>query len=955
MKTIAFLTLLMIAAHSRAETVIDVGDNVLRSDVKRFGIGLAQHNYYDSNQMMKELLFRNPGFEGLLFQSVVRLGGGGQADTPSGFDTVIEEVPYTQWRTGFWNGANFEIVWSTTPTAKGRTGSIVASLAPEQHDPAGSAQGTTYTLSPSIPVRMPASGDYIQMRKVHLGGTAGGAAYASWETVLSNNGIVDSEHVDLPPADPLPAQPVAIPVPPNQQCARLSALTQGASATILGRFDPLEGFIRFNGHYRVAFKAKGTGGTRHVRVVVRRWGVNPYLDRIITLPETWSNQTLSFPDASSAPLVESETISGPVTVEFSTIGQCAFLLDDVSLRQTDSREDNPTEFRDAVVDAIKGLRPGILRYVNWQDVGNSLDNSLAPVFVRKRSAYNTIALSENNMMPGLHEFFVLARHVGADPWYSIPVTFSPQEVSNLMEYLGGPNTTPYGALRAARGQAQPWTEIFPRIHLEFGNENWNPGFRGAIYGYGPACGQRASEFFQAVKSSPYYQSSRFQCILGGQSGNPGVSLPVHNASSQHDVMAFAPYMSAQITRWRTPEGGIDSNTLFSALFAEPQWWSMPASPTPQTANPMVGLLRQNYLNIQSSARPVPIVIYEVNLHTTEFNPNSTDPLITQEALDSYTPSVGAGIAVMTHMLTMLRELGARDQCFFSLAGHRTAFGVDTGLRSALWGAVLDMGKTNRKRPHYHALQMTNDALGGELLRTTQSGDNPTWSVDNINRVTYGAANHIHSFAFREGPRRALVLFNLHRSDALDVRFTGPNAPAGNLTLRRLTSANITDNNENADIVVPTSQALVNFDPAQALPLPPFSMTLLQWEPPARQAWRFEHFGTVAATGSAADDADPDGDNLTNILEYAMGTLPRQASPPPWTASTAGGYLGISVPKNTAASGLTWSAESSDDLTNWHPEQTEVLMENTTTFSARDTVPMNSAAKRFIRLRVTASP
>jgi hypothetical protein len=159
MKIVTFTILLMLAPWSRADTVINVEDNVLRSGVRRFGIGLAQHNYYDSNQMMKELLFRNPGFEGLLFQSVVRLGNGGQAGIPSAADTVIEEVPYTQWRSGFWNDGNFEVVWSTTPAAKGRTGTVAASLAPRQIDPAGSTQGTTYTLIPSDASRMPAAGD----------------------------------------------------------------------------------------------------------------------------------------------------------------------------------------------------------------------------------------------------------------------------------------------------------------------------------------------------------------------------------------------------------------------------------------------------------------------------------------------------------------------------------------------------------------------------------------------------------------------------------------------------------------------------------------------------------------------------------------------------------------------------------------------------------------------------
>jgi hypothetical protein len=305
------------------------------------------------------------------------------------------------------------------------------------------------------------------------------------------------------------------------------------------------------------------------------------------------------------------------------------------------------------------------------------------------------------------------------------------------------------------------------------------------------------------------------------------------------------------------------------------------------------------------------------------------------------------------MLTMLKELNCREQVFFSLAGH--SYSIGDGRTARLWGSVLDMGKTNRKRPHYHAMQMLNDVLAGDLVATQHSGDNPTWSINNMNRVTFTNAHHLQSFAFQNGTQRGLVVFNLHRTSALDVRFTGPNAPAGTLTLRRLTSTNITDNNETADIVAPTSQTLTSFDPAQPLSLPPYSMTLLQWTPPARQAWRYQHFGTVAGTGSAADDADPDGDGLANLLEYAVGSHPAQSSSSPWTTSHSGGYLSLNINKNALASGVTWSAESSNDLLTWHPEQTVTLIDNGSTFSARDSVPMNSSTRRFIRLRVTTSP
>lgn len=913
MKTIAFTTFLALAVLSRADTVINVDDTVLRAGVQRFGIGLAQHNYYDSNQMMKELLFRNPGFEGLLYQSVVRLGPGGTAGS------AIEDQPFTQWPSGFWAGASYEIIWSSGNT-KGRSGTITNSLAPNRvsapNDPNGSAQGTTYVFADSDAARVPLDGDYMVLRKTDVGGTGGGAAFGSWSVSTGGGGTVTSETADLPPGTA------------GQQCARLDASVTGQQAGVTGQFDTLTGFIRLNGQFRLAFKAKGVGGANRVFVTVRRGALTAYLSQTVQLTNAWADYSLPFS------VSEAVSTSGTISVGLSATNQSAILIDDVSLRQTDSSAGNPTEFRDEVVSTLEGLRPGILRYVNWQQVGDSLANALSPLFGRKRTGYSVYSTNENNMMPGLHEYLVLCEHLGANPWYSMPVPFSPQEVTNLMEYLGGSTSTPMGALRAARGHPAPWTGVFSRIHLEFGNENWNnSAYRGAAITVPVPCGNRASELFSAIKASPYYNAAQIQCVLGGQNGNHGLNIALHNASSQHDAFTLAPYMAYRVDNFATNED------LFGPLFAEPEWWSFNPSATS-------GLMRYALDQLQTSSRPVPLSVYEVNLHTTTGS-------ISQGALDSFTPSVGAAVAVADHMLVMLKELNSREQVFFSLAGH--SYSLGDGRTARLWGSVLDMGKTNRKRLHYHAMQMLNDVLAGDLVRTTHSGDDPTWSINNMNRVTFTNAHHLQSFAFKNGTQRGLVVFNLHRTNALDVRFTGPNAPAGTLTLRRLTSARITDNNESADVVAPTSQTLTTFDPAQPLSLPPYSMTLLQWTPPARQAWRYQHFGTVAGTLNAADDADPDGDGLSNLLEYTLGTLPTQPSPSPWLASTTSGYLGLSIAKNATASGIIWSAESSDDLTNWHPEQTVTLIDNATTFSARDSVPVGPSSRRFLRLRVTAAP
>jgi len=170
--------------------------------------------------------------------------------------------------------------------------------------------------------------------------------------------------------------------------------------------------------------------------------------------------------------------------------------------------------------------------------------------------------------------------------------------------------------------------------------------------------------------------------------------------------------------------------------------------------------------------------------------------------------------------------------------------------------------TNRKRPQYLALQLANEALPGDLLQTNHSGDNPTWNQPFVNYVQYDNAHFLQSYGFANGNNRSLVLFNFSRTGSLTVNFTGSSAPGGTVTLRQLTAAAITDNNENAENVIVSSQTLNNFDPNLPLSLLPYSMTLLQWQAdtivpavaitsPANGA---SISGTVPVSADASDNA-----------------------------------------------------------------------------------------------------
>jgi alpha-L-arabinofuranosidase len=769
-----FSLALFLAASASAATTINLSTNVLVPQVKRFGMNLGYNNYFDSGQMLKELLFTNPGFEALQFQSEVQLGAGGTATS------AIEGLPFTQWPSGFWDGASYEFIYGA---AKGRTGTVTRSLAPNRasppNDPAGSTQGTTYQFAESGVVA--ANGDYMLLRKYFPGGGTTG-----WNLSTQGAARADTELADLPPNTP------------GRQCVRLSATNSGDYLQLSSANDSLGTFVLLNGQFRLSFAAKGAGGANRLLVSLVR-GNTSYFTTNLALTTGWQTYQFNFAAA------ELPTVTGAFSVQFTPVNQSAVLLDDVSLRQTDGDPTNPTAFRDAVVNALRGFNPGILRAWHFR-LGDSLLNQTAAPFARVRTAHTAYATNEAKLEYDLHESIGLAAHLGAEWWFTVPVTFSTNEMAGLMEYLAGPTNTFWGARRAARGRVAPWTDTVPRIHLEFGNEQWNSVFRGGAIELPDAYAARTSEMFSVAKATPYYSSNRFTFVLGSQAPAVDRSVTQHNRSAHHDVVTVAPYLGFRVDNFATTE------ELFGSLFAEGEM----VSRSPDT---LYGYMRETRQRLQATGRPVPVSIYEVNTHTTE-------GAIDQATLDGFASSLGAGLAVADHMLMMLRELQARDQCLFSLPGHRYTRG--DGKTVPLWGVVRDMGVTDRKRPQYFSVQLANAALAGDLLQTTHTGDDPTWSVNNLNRVILTNAHHLRTYATANGTSRALVVFNLHRTSALDVNFAGSNAPSGTVTLKRLTSANLTDHNENATVVAPTTNTLSNFNPAANLSLPPFSMNVLEW-------------------------------------------------------------------------------------------------------------------------------
>lgn len=128
------------------------------------------------------------------------------------------------------------------------------------------------------------------------------------------------------------------------------------------------------------------------------------------------------------------------------------------------------------------------------------------------------------------------------------------------------------------------------------------------------------------------------------------------------------------------------------------------------------------------------------------------------------------------------------------------------------------------------------------------------------------------------------------------------------------------------------------------------------------AFRAGHFtsGQLADFGVSGAEADPDGDGLPNLLEYAFGLDPLTAEgglgrPTPGEDE---GRLTLTYIRRTDTADLDYVPEVSGDLSDWDSDATAVETISVTPLDAvreqvtvRDRLPLNSSGRRFIRLRV----
>ena len=609
-------------------------------------------------------------------------------------------------------------------------------------------------------------------------------------------------------------------------CSPANALVTGdvhpggfGNAALLLRSRSVPAFVRFNTHnqrggqlngtWRVRFWAKSADAMPALAVSPSTGG-KP--SRVVP-SGGWQQYDLSF---AVTEIPEATATRNPgLTFQFEVTDGAA-LLDDVEIWQ--EGDANPTPFRDDLVRTLQRLRPGSLRMQLMG--GSTVENCLGDRLHAYKFSYGQqLGGWSGTVWWGLHEMYQLCEHIDANPWFTLPGTMKVDEMVRFMEYLGAPASVGWGARRAALGHPEPWTRTLRTIHVEIGNEWFTFG------GSGYAGPDYWEDLIAAAKRSPHYTPN---VVFHVNPFHDGARL---DYTPSADYSALPPiYLLQSLDADVCRQHYASDDDLFRFVFGYPL--QVMAKPPSWLAG-----LRERVLT-HPTLKPS---AYETGWHPTF----GTAPAAVRNKIVT---SLGGGLSIVNYMLRRMREDRLPVQLYYDLNSFsfRSSKGGTLGDFQGevrVWGAVTAMRPgLERYRPSFLALQAANAVIGPEVLPTVHSGAAPVFAATgsfeigrSVKVKTAADLPVLHSYAFRDGRRRGLVLFNLDVRQAHSVRveFAGGVAEGGarewQLTADRASATN--EPEESSPQVNLRESRLADFSSGQLLLLPPHSLIALHWETP----------------------------------------------------------------------------------------------------------------------------
>ena len=784
----AVLTLLLLGLSSRPQaataanqlqqgsptTTIKVSNTVVLPNAKRLGLNVGYHDQFGASQILKNLI-PNPGFEGAEFASIILAEAGASRTRVRAAGWSVKNIEGLG-GPDFWNDGTYEVL---TGPARGRSGQIQQVYIDKGN----------YVFRFKDSGTPPPAGSVIAIRSQRL----------------------NSYFMPNRSANVTAAPGIARPGSPGIQSLRVKPVSFNADPFFFVAFDslardgdPSAGKLRLvDGNWQLSFWVKAEKPNTSIEFSFQRHKGVVFHKETLAVGQGWQqvSRNIYVPPGTDNPFT---TTALMVSVAISR-GDGAIFLDDMSLLE--AGQQNRTVFSDTFVNLLKELNPGVLRDWGLQ-FGSSLDSQLANQFARPSNGFHPHKIPKD-WHYSLHEFLQLSKEVGAEPWYVIPPTWSSAEIQNLIAYLSAPNGShPYANHRAGLGQPAPWTNVFSKIHLEFGNELWGynadnqPG-QGFAMGGAIGTADAADNRFSLMRRTPHFNPSKFNLIVSGQVNAPDLQGQIERRLGSHNSIGIAPYFGDLVQFGRNED-------LFLPLYAD----------AAQDVAPYGRVQRSRASMDANGGSGTELAIYEVNTQLRA----QIAPLAVRN--EWYT-ALGTGLALPLHMLTYQRDLGINVQTAFTAAQYSKP--VRYGEWDRVWGLLRDIEATGQKRPGWLGMDLANDAIRGDMIETTQSGANPHWSQLPANGITQKInVPYVQSFAYKGAwDRYSIVVFNLHMYSPQSIQLQLPVQPGGNATIKTLTGPNVRSNNESAETVT-TSSVTRYFGQWEKLELPPNSMTVIQW-------------------------------------------------------------------------------------------------------------------------------
>ena len=121
-----------------------------------------------------------------------------------------------------------------------------------------------------------------------------------------------------------------------------------------------------------------------------------------------------------------------------------------------------------------------------------------------------------------------------------------------------------------------------------------------------------------------------------------------------------------------------------------------------------------------------------------------------------------------------------------------------------------------------------------------------------------------------------------------------------------------------------------------------------------ESWRQKWFGSTADNGAAADTNRLTGDGMPNLLKYALGLNPLSPTNNPVSGGINGGFLTLTVPRNSDATDITLSIEAKPflDASPWTTNNVSIDQDTPSLLRAFYRDPIHMSPSAYMRLRVT---